>query len=89
MDSSTWKREYAQESTMATLLQVIAYRDGWDVIYEGARYAESHHATREAAVAAGIAQASHDGATLVTFDNAGRVTSRTPYSQVACGAMAA
>jgi hypothetical protein len=88
MDSSAWKRD-AQGTTMATQLQVMAYQDGWDVIYEGARYAESHHATREAAVAAGIAQASHDGATLVTFDNAGRVTSRTPYPQVQCGTVAA
>ena len=74
---------------MATQLQVIAYRDGWDVIYEGARYAESHHATREAAVAAGIAQACCDGATLVTFDNVGHVASRTRYPQRPAGTLAA
>lgn len=26
-------------------LKVVPYRGGWDVIYEGARYAESHHVT--------------------------------------------
>jgi hypothetical protein len=64
---------------LATPLQVIAYREGWDVIYEGARYAESHHATREEAIAAGIAKARCDGATLVTFDRSGRIASRKHY----------
>jgi len=75
----TMKRSDAQDSDMAEQLQVIAYREGWDVIYEGARYAESHHATRDEAIAAGIAKANCDGATLVTFDRTGRIASRKRY----------
>ncbi len=79
MQSSVLKRNDAQDYVMAAQLQVIAYREGWDVIYEGARYAESHHATREEAMAAGIAKACCDGATLVAFDRAGRISSRKRY----------
>jgi hypothetical protein len=70
-----WRRE--QGTSMTT--QVVAYQGGWDVIYEGARYAESHHATWAEAVAAGIIQARRDGATLVTFDRKGRECTRKPY----------
>lgn len=56
------------------------YRDGWDVICESARNAESHHPTREAAVVAAIAQARRDGATLVTFDRHGNEIARHDYA---------
>ncbi|WP_042879247.1 DUF2188 domain-containing protein [Cupriavidus necator] len=56
---------------MSAELQVVPYRDGWDVIYESGRNAESHHPTREAAVVAAIVQARRDGAILVTFDRDG------------------
>jgi hypothetical protein len=38
-------------------IHVIPYRDGWDVTRLGARYAESHHATLDEAIAAGAALA--------------------------------
>lgn len=47
---------------MSAELHVVPYRDGWDVIYESARNAESHHPTREAAVVAATVQARRDGA---------------------------
>jgi len=65
---------------MSTQLEVVAYQEGWDVIYEGARYAESHHATRMDAIAAGIEQACHDGVTLVIFDMTGRECLRKSYA---------
>ncbi|MFJ4288552.1 DUF2188 domain-containing protein [Cupriavidus sp. NPDC089707] len=65
---------------MSTELQVVPYRDGWDVIYEGARNAESHHATREAAVMAACAQARRDGAVLVTFDRNGNEIARHAFA---------
>jgi hypothetical protein len=83
------KRSNARYSVMAEQLQVIAYREGWDVIHEGARYAESHHATRDEAIAAGIAKACRDGATLVTFDRAGRISSCRHYRRQPFGAAAA
>lgn len=72
---------------MTMQIQVVAYREGWDVIYEGARYAESHHATRDEAVAAGIEEARRDGATLVTFDREGRECTRKHYLKDPLSAM--
>ncbi|CAG2150729.1 DUF2188 domain-containing protein [Cupriavidus numazuensis] len=42
---------------MGSNLHVVPYGNGWDVIHEGARYAESHHATQEAAISAATALA--------------------------------
>jgi hypothetical protein len=42
---------------MGSNLHVVPYGNGWDVIHEGARYAESHHATQEAAIRAATALA--------------------------------
>jgi len=66
---------------MGTQLKVVAYKDGWDVIYADAKYAESHHATRIDAIAAGIEQACRDCVTLVIFDQEGRECSRRSYSR--------
>ncbi|WP_029049515.1 DUF2188 domain-containing protein [Cupriavidus sp. amp6] len=66
---------------MSARLQVVAYHDGWDVIYEGARNAESHHPTREAAVFAASAQAQRDGALLVSFDRHGNEVVRHDYGR--------
>ncbi len=64
---------------MSVELQVVPYRNGWDVIYESARNAESYHPTREAAVVAACAQARRDGAVLVTFDRDGNEIARHDY----------
>lgn len=66
---------------MSARLQVVAYHDGWDVIYEGARNAESHHPSREAAILAAIAQAQCDGALLVTFDRHGNEIAHHDYER--------
>ncbi|SDD91431.1 hypothetical protein SAMN05216345_12139 [Cupriavidus sp. YR651] len=73
---------------MTTQIQVVPYRDGWDVIHEGARYADSHHADREVAVMAGTVLARGEGATLVTYDRAGRECGRVDYATRAVGALA-
>jgi hypothetical protein len=70
---------------MSAELQVVPYRDGWDVIYESARNAESHHPAREAAVVAATAQARRDGAILVTFDRDGNEISRYDYGTSLAG----
>lgn len=72
---------------MTMQIQIVAYREGWDVIYEGARYAESHHASRDDAVVAGIEKARRDGVTLVILDRDGRECARTDYSAASTGAM--
>ncbi|QUN31650.1 DUF2188 domain-containing protein (plasmid) [Cupriavidus sp. KK10] len=64
---------------MSAELQVVPYGNGWDVIYERARNAESHHPTREAAVVAATVQARRDGAILVTFDRDGNEIARHDY----------
>ena len=70
---------------MSAELQVLPYRDGWDVIYESARNAESHHATRDTAVVAACAQARRDGAVLVTFDRDGNEIARHDYGSALAG----
>jgi len=72
---------------MVKQIQVVAYQGGWDVIFEGARYAESHHVTRDEAVAAGVELARRDGATLVTYDREGRECTRTHYERTHAGTM--
>jgi len=73
--------------SMTMQIQVVAYREGWDVIYEGARYAESHHTAWREAVAAGIRQARRDGVMLVIFDREGRECTRKHYLRSPSGAM--
>ncbi len=70
---------------MARKLQVVAYQQGWDVIYEGAKYAESHHASRMDAVAAAVDQACREGAVLEIFDAEGHLCSqrRLPHAALA------
>jgi hypothetical protein len=64
------------ESILNTDLCIVPYRDGWDVIYEGARYAESHHSTQEEAIAAGTIRARRDNVDMLVFDSEGRVCMR-------------
>lgn len=64
------------ESILNTDLWIVPYRDGWDVIFEGARYAESHHATRDQAIAAGNIRARRDNVDMLVFDSEGRVCMR-------------
>ncbi|MBP0639319.1 DUF2188 domain-containing protein [Cupriavidus sp. AcVe19-6a] len=65
---------------MFTELRVVPYHDGWDVIYERARYAESHHPSRHSAILAATAQARREGATLVILDRDGTEISRRDYA---------
>jgi len=60
---------------MALQLNVVAYCGGWDLIYEGARYAESHHATREEALSAGAVLARREGAVLFAPEVQGKCAS--------------
>lgn len=46
-------------------IHVMPYRGGWDVTHEGARYAESHHATREEAIAVATALARREKVEVV------------------------
>ncbi|CAG9184631.1 DUF2188 domain-containing protein [Cupriavidus pampae] len=68
-------------------IQVTPYKGGWDVIHEGARYADSHHPTREAAVLAGATLARQEKTTLVTYDITGEECTRLDYTTVAAGAV--
>jgi len=56
---------------MGINLHVVPYRDGWDVIYEDSRYAESHHATQQEAIAAASALAQREHAALLIHDKNG------------------
>ncbi|WP_454724879.1 MULTISPECIES: DUF2188 domain-containing protein [Cupriavidus] len=57
----------------AQYLRVRPYGDGWDVIHDGARYANSHHATQEAAIRAATRDARREGAKLLIHEADGRI----------------
>ncbi|MFJ1254863.1 DUF2188 domain-containing protein [Cupriavidus sp. CuC1] len=65
---------------MDSNLHIKPYRDGWDVIREGARYAESHHATQEKAIAAGAAQARREQVELVIHARGDQICRRNCFS---------
>ncbi|MFS8978472.1 DUF2188 domain-containing protein [Cupriavidus necator] len=64
---------------MGTNLHVVPHLDGWDVIYEGARYAESHHATQEEAIAAGTTAARRKHVELLIHGRDGQIRSRNSF----------
>ncbi|CAG9176393.1 DUF2188 domain-containing protein [Cupriavidus pinatubonensis] len=68
---------------MGSNLHVVPYRNGWDVIQEGACYAESHHATQEAAINAATALARRKKVDLLVHAPDGSV--RTSGSERDCG----
>ncbi|MBP0619551.1 MULTISPECIES: DUF2188 domain-containing protein [Cupriavidus] len=64
---------------MGTSIHVVPHRDGWDVIHEGARYAESHHATQEEAIAAATTQAQREHVELLVHGRDGQIRSRNSF----------
>ncbi|MGO4330262.1 DUF2188 domain-containing protein [Cupriavidus sp. 2TAF22] len=54
-------------------LHVRPYGDGWDVIHDGARYANSHHDTQEAAIRAGTRDARREHVELLIHEMDGRI----------------
>ncbi|MFC4423817.1 DUF2188 domain-containing protein [Cupriavidus pampae] len=62
-----------KEITMEATLHVMPYGSGWDVIHEGARYAESHHATLAEAIAAGKRRARLTKVELLVHGSDGKV----------------
>ncbi|KWR90556.1 DUF2188 domain-containing protein [Cupriavidus sp. IDO] len=64
---------------MSSNLHVVPHQDGWDVIREGARYAESHHATQEEAITAGTAQAQREKIELLIHGRDGQIRVRNSY----------
>lgn len=64
---------------MGSNIHVVPYDGGWDVIHEGARYAESHHATQEEAVAAGATKAQREHVELLIHGRDGQVRARNSF----------
>jgi hypothetical protein len=62
-----------QETAMQSNVHVTPYREGWDVIHEGARYADSHHATEAEAVAAAAALARREHVELLIHGRDGQI----------------
>ena len=77
-----------QETEMGSNLHVVPYENGWDVIHEGARYAESHHATQEAAIHAATALARRKKTELLIHAKDGSVRTRSSYAGRDLGAIA-
>ncbi|WP_020423779.1 MULTISPECIES: DUF2188 domain-containing protein [Cupriavidus] len=65
----------------AQYLHVRPYGDGWDVIQDGARYANSHHATQAAAIRAGTRDARRDGVALLIHEADGRICNQCAFEQ--------
>jgi hypothetical protein len=68
------------ETAMDSNILIKPYKDGWDVIREGARYAESHHETQEKAIAAGAVQARRESVELVIHGRDGTICARNSFS---------
>ncbi|CAG9182735.1 hypothetical protein LMG23992_04813 [Cupriavidus laharis] len=62
---------------MGSNLHVVPYENGWDVIYEDARYAESHHATQAEAIQAATGMARRKKVELVVHARDGSVRTRS------------
>ncbi|MCY0853930.1 DUF2188 domain-containing protein [Cupriavidus sp. D39] len=63
---------------MPNNIHVVPHKDGWDVTEENARYAESHHATQEEAIAAATARAKRDRVELQVH-GAGQIRLRNSF----------
>ncbi|WP_454766996.1 DUF2188 domain-containing protein [Cupriavidus campinensis] len=64
---------------MHTNLHVVPHGDGWDVIHEGARYAESHHTTQDEAIDAATALAQREKVALLIHGRDGQIRSRSSF----------
>ncbi|CAG2140911.1 hypothetical protein D3C81_1262060 [compost metagenome] len=64
---------------MQTNLHVVPHGSGWDVIHEGARYAESHHATQDEAIQAGTGLARRQKVELLIHGVDGKIRERDSY----------
>jgi hypothetical protein len=64
---------------MGSNLHVVPYGNGWDVIHEDARYAESHHAKLEEAINAATGLARRKKVELVIHARDGSIRTRSSY----------
>ncbi len=64
---------------MPNNIHVVPHKDGWDVTEENARYAESHHATQEEAIAAATARAKRDRVELLVHGADGQIRLRNSF----------
>ncbi|MHA7683560.1 DUF2188 domain-containing protein [Cupriavidus sp. PET2-C1] len=62
-------------------IHVLPHGSGWDVIQEGARYANSHHASQEDAVAAGTRDAQREQVELLIHGLDGQIRTRSSFGQ--------
>ncbi|MGO4329573.1 DUF2188 domain-containing protein [Cupriavidus sp. 2TAF22] len=60
-------------------IHVVPHGNGWDVIHEGARYADSHHDSQEDAIEAGTRDAQRERVELLIHGQDGQVRSRNSY----------
>ncbi|WP_420992021.1 DUF2188 domain-containing protein [Cupriavidus sp. 30B13] len=60
-------------------IHVVPHGTGWDVIQEGARNANSHHDTQDAAIAAGTLDAQREQVELLIHGRDGQIRSRNSY----------
>ncbi|QOT81144.1 DUF2188 domain-containing protein [Cupriavidus basilensis] len=60
-------------------IHVLPHGSGWDVIQEGARYANSHHASQEDAVAAGTRDAQREQVELLIHGLDGQIRTRSSF----------
>ncbi|GAB7542389.1 DUF2188 domain-containing protein [Cupriavidus sp. 8B] len=61
-------------------IHVLPHGTGWDVIQEGARYANSHHASQEEAVEAGIRDAQREQVELLIHGLDGQIRARNSFA---------
>lgn len=64
---------------MPNNIHVVPYKNGWDVTEENARYAESHHASQEEAIAVGTARAKRDKVELLVHGKDGQIGLRYSF----------
>lgn len=60
-------------------IHVLPHANGWDVICEGSRYAESHHDTQEDAIEAGSALAYRRKVELLVHGRDGQIRARNTF----------
>lgn len=64
---------------MQANLHVMPHGEGWDVIHEGSRYAESHHTTQDEAIAAGTERARREKVELLIHGRDGQIRARNSF----------
>lgn len=60
-------------------IHVLPHGSGWDVIQEGSRYANSHHASQEDAVEAGTRDAQREQVELLIHGLDGQIRTRSSF----------